>query len=517
MRTKRATKNLIINFFTFIIGFIPVFWLRKVFLDSLGEEYLGLHSLFSSIIGIISLAELGIASVILYSLYQPYAEGNREKIRAYINYYSRIYRIIGLSIFTIGLLLMPALNLFVQDGVNIEEAQLFYLLFLINTNFTYFFSMRLCILTVAEEGYKIAVAYTMTKLTTAFLQILILNFYADFYAFLIIQIFMTLLYFLGMNLYIRKKYPWIYSSAEKLEAKEQQLLVKNVRAFFLHKIGGVAVFSTDNLLISYFLNLTVVGIYNSYYLIIGAMSNLVSSALSAVAPSVGNLLVEGDHEKIFLIHKRLFFFSFWIVSFLSISLFNTLKQFVLLWLGDSQVLDDLTIGLLILIFYMSLMRASVEIFKAAGGIFQQDQLSPILEAIINLAASIVLVRYLGLPGVFLGTLISIASAVFWVKPKMVYKYIFKRKLSLYFTMYFKFFGIGLIPLFLTYIATKELQDSITLFAFLLNCLINILVVNTFYLILFRNNGELIYYKNLASKMLRRKEGMKLEESNYKGN
>ena len=503
MRTKKAGRNFIIGFLTVLIGLIPTLFLRQVFLETLGTELLGLSSLYTSIIGMLALAELGITTAIIYSLYKPFAEGDREKIRGYIKFYTRFYQAVGLAIFILGLALLPFLNFFVQDDINLVDAQLYFLLFLSNSILSYFFTAKLSIIIVAQEGYKLAIAMAVSKLVAALLQIAMLNFYPSFYFFLVIQLVVGMLYLIVMNLYVRKRYEWLYEGKAKIEKEDKNSLIKNIKALFLHKIGEVVVFSTDNLVISYYINLTVVGIFNSYNMIVAAISGMIYTGLNGITASIGNLLVDGQEDQVYQVHKKVFFFSFWIVSFSVISLSNTIRQFVLLWLGDTQFLDTFTISLILLNFYFSLMRASVEKFKEAGGLHYQDRFAPLIEAFINLIASLILVRYMGLPGVFIGTLISNLLVVFWVKPLVVYKYIFKVKLRWYFVMYFKYFSLGIIPLLLTYFATRELQQVITINAFLLNCMINIVIINSVYFIIFRNYEEFHYFKNLIWGKLRR--------------
>lgn len=504
MRTKKASQNFIINFVTVLLGLVPVFFVRQIFLETLGTELLGLSSLYISIMGLLVLAELGITTAIIYSLYKPFAEGNQITIRGYMAFYTRFYQLVGVGIFVAGLIIMPFLNIFVKGDIPLEEARLYYLLFLINAVISYFFSARLSILIVAQEGYKLAVGMTVSKLIVAFLQILLLSVYASFAFFLIIQLLVSCIYLLFMNAYVRKKYSWLYSGPKKMDLEDKKSLLKNVKALFLHKIGEVVVFSTDNLLISYYINLTVVGIFHSYNMIITAATTMIYSGMNGLTASIGNLLVDGKEDLVYKVHKRLFFFSFWLVSFTAIAFFNTIQQFVLLWLGETQYLDRLVISLILLNFYFSLMRASVEKFKEAGGLHHPDRFAPLFEAALNLITSLLLVKHLGLPGVFIGTLLSNLAVIFWVKPLVVYKYIFKVSVRQYFLMYFKYFSLAMIPLFLSYAATKELQEIVTIEAFLLNCFINIVIINSIYLLLFRNNAEFHYFKTLVWNKLKRR-------------
>lgn len=496
MRTQKAEMNFIVNAVMLFIAVLPVFFLRKVFLDALGPEILGLTSLYLSIIGLLSLAELGISSAIIYALYKPYAENDHEKVMGYIQYYAKFYRVIGLAIILAGIAVLPFFPFFIKGDIDIDDARFYFLLTLASTVITYFYSAKFSLLIVAQENYRITIAFTASLSLTSILQIVALSLYPNFYLFLVIQLVINIGYFIVINAYIKNRFQWSKVRPNALGKQEKEQLTKNIKALFIHKIAGYAIFGTDNLLISYYINLAVVGVYNSYYLLIEFASKLVQKAFNGITASIGNLLAEEGSEKAYVIHKKLFFFNFWIASFIVISYFNTIRQFVLLWLGNSQFLDTFTISIILLNLYITMMRVSVENFKEAGGLYQQDQYAAILEVFVNLGFSILFVQYLGLPGIFLGTLVSNLSIVFWIKPKIVYKHIFQEKLRKYFIMYFKYTGIALIPLILTYAATINLQNSISLSAFLINCLLNIIIINLFYFVIFRNNIEFLYFKKL---------------------
>ncbi|MEH7549852.1 lipopolysaccharide biosynthesis protein, partial [Neobacillus vireti] len=465
------------------------------------------------IIGLLSIVELGIGSAIIFSLYKPFSEDNKEKIKGYLEFYSKFYKIVGFIILIVGLLITPFLDVFIQSQINTLDSKLYFIVFLINTCISYLYSYKLCILTVAQDGYKISITTTISKLLISIFQYILLKLYPNFYIFILIQLIINYVYYVLMNNYINKKYKWINETRGNITKSEKESLIKNVKALFFHKIGGVIVLGTDNLIISSFINLTVVGIYNSYYMIIGAVQTIISSALSGVSASVGNLLTEGNNEHTYLVHKRLFFLSFWIVSFVTISLFNTIEQFVFIWLGKKQILDKFTISIVLLNTYFILMRGSVERFKEGSGIYHQDRYAPIIEATINLISSIILVNVLGLPGVFLGTLISNISIIFWIKPLMVYKYVFNTKLSNYFKMYFQYLLVGVVALIITNITTIPFRYKINIGSFGINCIINILVINLFYFFIFRKKEEFLYFYSLVKNLTRKnrtKTKLKLE-------
>ena len=296
MRVKKAAINVIISIITFIIGLLPSFIVRKVFLVKLGSELLGLSSLFSNIVGLLSIVELGIGSAIIFSLYKPFADGNRIKVKGYLDYYFKFYKKIGIVILVLGFIILPFLKIFIKEEINIFQAQQYFILYLINTVMSYWFTYKICILNVAQDGYKVLIGTTASKVCIALLQILFLQYNPNYYIFLIIQILVNFIYYVFINMYIDKKYKWLKTTNGEITIEEKNSLSQNVKALFMHKIGGVVVFGTDNLVISSFINLATVSKYNSYNMVINSAQSLISNALSSITASVGNLLTEGDEE-----------------------------------------------------------------------------------------------------------------------------------------------------------------------------------------------------------------------------
>ena len=328
-----------------------------------------------------------------------------------------------------------------------------------------------------------------------------LKFYPSFILYIFIQLVINLIYYIVINSYVCKEYNWLCQGNEILEPKAKKDLLKNVKAMFLHKIGTLIVFSTDNLVISKFLGLTSLAIYTNYQIVIGALQNIIKMGLGGITASVGNLLAENDKAKAYDIHKKIFFLNFWITSFVVISLYNTLNQFVVIWLGNNNLIDSLTFSVVLINLYFTLMRESVERFQEGSGHFYEDRYAPLCEAAINLSISLILVNYIGLPGVFIGTLISNFAVVFWTKPYVIYKYVFKDKLYKYFEMYFKYTFIGIILLVITNYLTIPVKFSYKFSSFIINCLINIVVINGIYLIVFCKTDEFKYYLSMIRRLL----------------
>ncbi|MDK0690990.1 O-unit flippase [Clostridium perfringens] len=502
MRTKKALINSSINIVTYLILFIPNLILRKVFLNTLGNEMLGLNSFYSNIIGWLSIAELGVGSAIIFSLYKPFAENNRRKINMYIRFYGKFYRTIGFIILGLGIIISPFLNFFIENKVDIEIITVGFLIFLLNSFISYMFSNRLCILNVAQESYKLTLGTTISQLIIFLLQYILLKNHPSFILYITIQLIVNLIYYIIINIYISRKYPWLNKDKEDLDYNTKMGLFKNIWALFMHKIGGVVVNSTDNIVISKFVGLGILANYANYNTVIAALQKVILLGLNGITASVGNMLNSSDKKKAYDIHKKIFFLNFWIVSFVVISLYNTLNQFVGLWVGKQYLLDSLTFIVILINLYFVTMRGSVEQFQNGSGNFYQDRYAPLVEAFINLAVSIFLVKKIGIAGVFIGTLVSNFTVIFWTKPYIVYKYVFHKPISGYFAMYFKYLVIGIVPLILTNWLTGSVKYNLSIKSFVINCLINIIVINFTYLIIFYRTKEFKYYLLLFIKIIR---------------
>lgn len=498
MRTQKALKNAGIGIITYILAFIPQFLLRKIFLDILGEEVLGLNSLFMNLISYLSIVEMGIGSAIIFSLYRPFAEGNQKKIKGYLDYYAKFYKIAGTLIFILGLILLPLLHVFINNDldVNIQQAKWYFILFLFNTYISYLFTYKFCILNVAQENYKVSIANTMAKIVTAIFQFIGLIVLPRFDIYLFIQIIVNLIQYIILNWYIDKKFNWLKTVKGEITKQEKANLTKNVKALFIHKIGSICVFGTDNIVISTFISLSSVARYNNYNMIINAIQGIVKAAIGAITPSIGNLLVEKDASEAYKVHQRLFLLNFWISSFVVIVLYNLSTQFVTFWLGREATIDNLTLSVVLVNFYFYLMRSPVDSFKDGSGRYHEDRYAAIFESAINLVFSIILVRKIGLVGVFIGTFISNVAVVFWVKPLITYKYVFNRPLIDYFKTYLKYCLIALIPLVVTITLTQGIKSNATFLMLMVNGVINTLIINIIYLLIFRKDENFIYFKHL---------------------
>lgn len=427
MRTKSSIKNMILsvlmNGITIIVGFIA----QAIFLKILGTEYLGINGLFNNIVSILGIAELGIGSAIIYHLYKPIAKDDKETIKSLMQFYRKAYHLIALVIFALGLILIPFLPFFIKNITVEVNVILVHILFIVDIICSYLLSYKRSILYADQKNYIINIVHIFYTVFLNLFQLIILYFTKNYYLYLIIKIVMRVIENIVITLIVNKKYTYLKEKrVKKLDKEISNDIFKKVKALFNHKIGTFVINGTDNIIISRFLGIISVGLYSNYYMIINAVQTLFSQMLISLTPSIGNLLVEDNQEKNFEIFKKIRFINFIIATFCSISILIIMDNFITVWIGKEYILPQIVLGVLVINFYQKMMRNSYITFKEAAGIFYEDRFIPIIESVINIIASIILVKIFGLAGVFMGTIIS--GLILWCYsyPKYVYKKIFNR-------------------------------------------------------------------------------------------
>ncbi|MCT8138132.1 oligosaccharide flippase family protein, partial [Anaerobacillus sp. CMMVII] len=278
---------------------------------------------------------------------------------------------------------------------------------------------------------------------------------------------------------------------------------KNVKAIVLHKIGGFAVFGTDNIIISTFVSVVAVGLYSNYYMLMDICRTFINQIFNNITHSVGNLLAKETKQKIYSVYKVTMFLNFWIYSFFSISLYIMLEPVITIWIGTNFLLEKIVVIMLLINFFISGMRRSISTVKETAGIFHEDRYAPLFEAAINLGASIYLVQHFGMMGVFMGTLISTLLIPFWVAPYLVYKKVFKKPVIYYFIRYLIYSIVGLVTLFVTYyLCGFVTMTGIT--GLFIKGIICIVIPNFLYVITFYKTAEYKYLRGVLRGIILKK-------------
>ncbi|MBH0230752.1 lipopolysaccharide biosynthesis protein [Halobacillus yeomjeoni] len=471
------------------INIILQFLLRTVFIMTLGIEYLGVNGLFTNILTVLALTELGIGTAIVISLYKPLAENNINKINALMNWFKKIYAAIGTFIFLIGITLIPFLDYLIKDSPDVGNLNVIYILFLIDSSVTYFFAHYRSLLNADQKGYIDSLNKIVFSFIQILLQIVILLVLGNFYMYLIIRIIIHILSGYVISLKAKKIYPYLNNKGRsRLDPNEIKGLVRNALAMFSHKMGFVVLNSTDSIIISSFIGTVAVGLYSNYYLLISTVGTLLSLVVAAIQASVGNLYATSDEKKIYNIFLKINFMYAWIYGYCAICLYVLVSPFITVWIGRDYLMDISIVAIIVLNFYLQGMRQSVLVFTTANGLFYNMRFKPIFEVAINLVVSLVLVQSLGMVGVFLGTLISTILTSFWYEPYTLYSKGFKKSTMNYFIKYFWYTLVVVI----TAVITKYLSDLIaneSILDFLIKMGIVIILPNFIFIVVFFRSKE----------------------------
>lgn len=505
MRTQNSIKNIGMSILSQVVITLLGFISRKVFIDSLGIDYLGVNALLINVLSMMALVEGGIGLSITYSLYKPLADHDRNKIIALVQLYRKTYRILALIILVISLCIYPLLGHFIKDAGQIPNLTLIYFLFVFKNMVSYFNAHKWSLIQADQKGYLLARLDLIFQVVVTFIKIGVLLATHNYILYLVIELIVLVIQTIVNGKMVDRRYPYIKTSVKHdIDKSTKDHIILNIKALFLHNLGSYLVFGTDSLLISSFISLAVVGFYSNYTMLLGQLSGIVSPLLSGIGASIGNLIATESKEKNYAIFKVTYLVNFWLFSVIIIFLYNVLEPFIDWWLGQGFLLDYWTYIFILVNFYLTGMRTSIATFKTRAGLFVQDKYVPLLEGGLNIVASLILVRYFDLAGIFMGTTISTLITVFWTQPFIVYKHIFKKSVGLYFTKYVVYAGITIMTCLLTsYLCQAIIVDKGILSIFVKGILC-ISIPSVIYVILFYKTKEFQYLlhvllQNVSSK------------------
>ena len=441
MRTKYSAVNAVVSIIAQIITIVITFISRKIFLMTLGETVLGINSLFSQIISMMSLVELGIGSAIIYSLYKPLADENKPQIAAIMRLYRKIYTIIGILVFVIGVCITPFITWFITGDISaVDHLYIIFLLFVINAALSYFNSYKQNLIVADQKKYITIINHYGLFVILNIFQIIILIRIGNFIFYLILQILVTILENVILSYKTKKMYPYLSEyKSEQMEKETINHMKKNVKALICHRVGGIFVSSTDTLIISKFVGIVVVGKYTNYNYITNAFNTLTSNLFSSFTSSVGNYNVKATNDDNYKLFKKLFLLNFMVFGFISICCYCLMNDFIRIFFGEKMLLENVVVILMVLKFYFNGMRSALLTYKDALGIYHEDRYRPIVEGMMNLVLSLFFVKYMGLVGVILATIMSNLIVNLSIEPSVVFKLKFEKSVYEYLIKYMTYF------------------------------------------------------------------------------
>jgi O-antigen/teichoic acid export membrane protein len=515
MRTKHSIYNISISIFSQVVIAILGFIARKVFLDSLGVSYLGINGLLTNVLSMLALVEGGIATSIVYNIYKPLAEDNREKIIALIQLYKKAYVVLAIITLFISMGLYPLLDHFMKDGVPIPHIGVIYSIFVAKNILTYLNAHKWSLINADQRGYVLARVNLLFQISTMVTRIIVLILTKNYVFYLILELSLFALQNVVNGRIVNRRYSYIKTKEKyTVDKNTKNNIVKNIKAMFFHNIGGYLKFGTDNILISSFISVATVGLYSNYTMITQQFSALVTPILGGIGASVGNLIATENNDRTYSIFKISYFVNFWSYSLCVIFLYNLLEPFIRWWLGGSYLLNNLAFVFILLNFYITGMHTAIGTFKNKAGLFVQDKYITLIEGLLNLILSLILMKYFGLAGIFIGTMLSAITTVFWVQPCIVYKHTFKRSVSSYFMSYGFYLALTMGTCVITSWICNYLFVGDTFISLIARGGLCLLIPNIIYVAVFYKNNEFQYLKNVAISLM---SGLKVKAFSSKFN
>ena len=472
----------------------------------LDATLLGINGLYTGVLTMLSLAELGIGTALNFSLYAPVARKDYEKIKSYMLFYKNAYRAIAAVVACIGLVLVPFLKYFIKNPGNygMKELTVYYLIFLFNTVSTYFVSYKYSLVNAEQKNYIQTNVLTLTKLITVVLQLVVLLLTSNFLLYLLTAAAVELLQKIYVNHYLNKLYPYLKDkNVTPLDKQERREIADKTKALVYHKVGDVARLQTDSIIISSFIRVSLVGIVDNYTMVINSISGFVNIIFNSVISSFGNLIATESEERQFEIFKVYRFVANWIYGLSAVGFFVLLSPLVYLWLGEGWMLSNAVIALILIDYYFKGDRIVLSNFKTAAGVFEQDKYLALIQGAVNLVISIALVQSMGLAGVYIGTIVSglIANVT---KPFIIYKVCFHRGVKGYFIDTLKNLGVLAVVLLIVLPISNMLLGDITILSFIGVAALIMVTYNLLFLVLYHKTKEMEYLLGVVKQKIKRK-------------
>ncbi len=497
-------NNLLVNAkWSYIGSFVSIalgFLSRTVFNYILGTTYLGLNSLFMSVLGLLSFAELGIGNVLNTQLYKPVADNDHNKVKAILHLYKKAYTAIALVIAAIGLAILPFLDLFLKGAENVKYIYVYYLVFLFNTVISYFVSYKFSLPNAEQKNYIQTNIITVFSLVSMLAQVIAIIVFREYWVYLVVQTIFVILQCLYSSIYLNNKYPIFAEKKTKLAKKDKDDFTSNLSSGVMYKLSEVLILQTDDVIISGMLNVNVTGVMSNYKVLIGYIEKFTKPVLDNTGPGLGNFIATESIERKRELIRVYQFLGFWVYGFCAIGLVTLSTPLIQLWLGADKILSTLTITIFFFNFFFSgLMRAFASI-KIAHGIFYDDWYIGFIGAIVKIALSIYLVTLFGLPGLFIGTLASYIVIEIG-RPIISYKKHYDEPLMKYFIRNIKYLIVGLATGILMYLLINLIVYPLTLSSFIIATVAVIFIPNIIWVGVFYRTKEFKYFLNIFKNII----------------
>ena len=450
-RTKNTKRNIVWSYTDYLVTFVFQFISRTIIVQVLGSQYLGLSSLFTSILHVLNMAELGFAGAVVYNMYKPIAQNDVETVNALLAFYKKVYRIVGLIIFVIGISLTPFLSHLIKgswpENINIY---VLYLLYLLNTVISYFlFAYKTSLLNALQRMDLTKIAYCIVNILQCVFQLVAILVFENYYAFVVALVLGSALRNILAAFFSKKYYPQ-YECSGTISDEVKNSIVTRVKGLLICKISGVTSGSFGSIVLSSMLGLVTLAIYGNYMVVYAAVTNIIVLIRHAMQASVGNSVasesVSKNYRDVFLWQ---FLFSV-IAIWCSICMLCLYQPFMKIWMGSDMLLSMIDVVLLCILFLISTVQHAFYLYLSGNGMWWDLRWTYIMCAVCNLVLYIVFCKFLGTTGIILSTLIAQFLFGFIWQCNIIFKKYFKMSTKDYHFKHVTYFSIGVFIAVVTY-------------------------------------------------------------------
>jgi O-antigen/teichoic acid export membrane protein len=488
MRSKKALLSFMISTLAQIINTALSIIVRRIFIRTLGADVLGLNSLYSSIVAFLALSELGIGQSIAMCLYKPLAEDNICEIRSYMLFLKKVYIVIGLVIIILGIIIAPFIYLMTDISVRRSFISYSFILYVISTAISYFWSYKKILLTADQKNYVVAGVQVICKLLLNLTQIILLIRTSNYYIFLICLSVFNLIENIVCSKKCDKKYPYIKEQAKFLQKTQKQSLIERIKGLLFYKASNYLIQSTDNIIISLCLGTINVAYYSNYNLISNILYAIFSNIGTSSMAGLGNILYTDKKNLKFAFSKLLivqhFAFNISTTAFLILS-----TGFVSLAFGKESELGIITVVMMSLIYDLRGYSYAIESIRSSAGLFSKDRYLNLLSAIINVILSVLLVKPFGIPGILFGTIVSYILKELIFVPNIVFDEILPGEERCYYKKLGQHWFITIVTTTIMIVIHYYFFTKYTIISWAVEAIIIVVFVVVINLIIFRNNKE----------------------------
>lgn len=511
MRKEKSLFNILGSLSSYAVSTIFTFVTQTFIIKILGVQYSGVNGLFTNILTMLSIAELGIGTTIIFKLYKPLADDDKETIKSWMHFYKICYRIIAIIIMFIGLIILPIIPNIVGEVSISDNIRSLYFISLLDTVFSYTLTYKRSLIYVDQKNYVINVVHICYTVFMNITQIILLYFFKNYILFLLIKLIYRLLENIILNVYANIKYPYLKEEYVEISKEERRDVFDRIKAMFLQKVSYVVNKGIDSVVITIMLGIVSTGLYSNYTIIVTAITAIIFQIVSSMTASVGNLLTEGNIEKNYAVYKKLNMFDSLLTGLGICGFLAVINDFINLWVGSEYILGfDVTIAFAIYI-YSDSIRRTMTLFKDSAGICKEDKNTYLVMAIINLVSSVILCKFIGMTGVIIGTAISYLYLIIYSYPKYIFKPLFRKDAMFYYKENFKYIIVIIISGVISYIVGRRLDLNNVILNVIIKGFLSVTIVFAFFYIFYKHTNEFKFYveqlkkikKNIMKKLIKK--------------